>query len=59
MPVMHIVLFKLKEGVTEEAIKVMDEAVSSMGKVCGLAGSKRDAVESYTNPDSLAHIIFI
>lgn len=30
---MHIVLFKLKEGVSEDAIKQMDEAVTSMGKL--------------------------
>jgi hypothetical protein len=33
MPIMHIVLFKLKEGVSEDAIKAMNEAVSSMGKL--------------------------
>lgn len=30
MPIMHIVLFKLKEGVSEDAIKAMNEAVKSM-----------------------------
>lgn len=33
MTIMHIVLFKLKEGVSEEAIAAMNDAVNSMGKL--------------------------
>lgn len=30
MPIMHIVLFKLKEGISADAITAMNEAVKSM-----------------------------